>query len=125
MKRTVRRAAIVLAALTITTLGLAVPAQAAVAAPTALADCPSSYACLWVNTNYSGTRWQGMNANPTLPSSINNRSSSAYNHGVNCEVHWYEGSNYSGGQLNQPRGNSIPNLGPLLWGDLISSMNWC
>jgi hypothetical protein len=66
-----------------------------------------------------------MNANPTLPSSVNNRSSSAYNHGVNCEVHWYEGSNYSGGQLNQPRGNSIPNLGPLLWGDLISSMNWC
>ena len=126
MKRSIRRAATVLAALTLTTAGFAGTAGAASAAPRALADCPSGYACLWVNSGYAGQRWQGQYANSTMPSYISNAGSSAYNHGVNCEVHWYDDTNYNGGQLNQARGSSISNLANLAgWNDTIESMNWC
>src|SRR5690349_5037669 len=126
MKRSIRRAATLLAALTLTTGGFAATATTASATTRALADCPSSYACLWVNANYAGRRWQGQNANPTMPAYISNDASSAYNHGVNCEVHWYDDSNYNGGQLNLGRGRSISNLADLAgWNDTIESMNWC
>ncbi|GAB1642934.1 peptidase inhibitor family I36 protein [Krasilnikovia sp. MM14-A1259] len=142
MKYNARRAATVLAALTMAVGAFAAPAQAAPAngktpAPTGsasldgLGDCPSGYACLWVLNDFTGRRWQGQNANSTLPSFIDNDSWSSFNHGVNCTVHFWEGPGYTGVALNEGIGsrradlrqNSRPGGGN--WADVISSMNWC
>jgi hypothetical protein len=119
-----RRGAGIAGALALTVAGIAVPAQAAQAAGVeAVGDCPSSYACLWTLTNYTGTRWQGMNPNPTVSAALNDNSWSAYNNGVNCTVHWYTGTSYTGSRLDMARGTGLPDLGS--WRDVISSMNWC
>jgi len=150
MRHHAQRVATVLAALTLTVAALAAPAQAgngggktpapalpsaaaaqSAAAPRALGDCPSGYACLWVLNSFSGTRWQGQNANSTLPSSIDNNSWSSYNHGVNCTVHFWTGPGYSGVAFNEAIGsrradlrlNNRPDGGT--WADVISSVNWC
>jgi hypothetical protein len=150
MRHNARRIATVLAALTLTVVALAAPAQAAtgngktpapatpspaaaagVASPQALGDCPSHYACLWVLTNFTGTRWQGENANSTLPASIDNNSWSSYNNGVNCTVHFWTGPGYTGVAFNEIIGsrradlrqNNRPDGGT--WADVISSVNWC
>jgi Peptidase inhibitor family I36 len=127
MKRSIRRAATVLAALTLTAGGFAGMPSAAQAADRAKSDCPSGYACAWLNSNFSSTRWQGQYDNPTLSSALANKASSLYNHGNNCEVHWYDGTNFNGGQLNMGRGVSIANLATDApgWNDTIASMNWC
>jgi len=120
MKLSVKRAAAAAAAFTITATGFAVASQPASAAAS---DCPSHYACLWPNTGYSGARWQGQNANPTLPSWISNKSKSAYNHGVNCSVNWHYLPDYAGVPMVMARGTGMSDLGS--WEDNIMSMNWC
>ena len=115
MKLTARRAATVSAALTLTMLGPAMPAQASSAS--ALNDCPVSYACLWTLPNFTGMRWQSNINNASLPSWIQHPGSS-YNNGV-CTVHWYSGINYTGVRLNQQPGSAAANIGTIL------SMSWC
>lgn len=137
MSQTVRRAATLLSALTLTIVAFAAPAQAATqtaataVAPRALGDCPSSYACLWPLTDGQGSRWQGQNWNSTLPSYIDNNSWSSYNHGVNCTVHFWTGAGYTGVPMNEGIGsrradlrqNPRPDGGN--WADVISSVSWC
>ncbi len=137
MKLRMRRTATLFAALTLTAAGIAIPAQAASAAPPkppapaaasnprAIGDCPSSYACLWYYTNFTGARWQGQNSNPTISTSLRNLSESAYNNGQNCTVHWYRNANYGGARLNMARGAAIGNLYDIGWANDIESMNWC
>lgn len=119
------RGATVAGSLALAVAGLAAPARAEDSvAVKAYTDCPSAYACLWYYTSYSGDRWQGTNANPTLPSWIDNNSESAYNNGVNCSVHWYVNSYYSGSVWTFGRQVGTPDLGTG-WRNVISSMNWC
>lgn len=135
MKLRMRRTATLFAALTLTAAGIAIPAQAASAAPPkprpaasqtrAIGDCPSAYACLWYYTNFTGTRWQGQNNNPTISTSLRNLSESAYNNGNNCTVHWYRNANYGGARLDMARGAALGNLYNNGWANDIESMNWC
>ncbi|GGQ85260.1 peptidase inhibitor family I36 protein [Couchioplanes azureus] len=142
MKHHARRVATVLAALTLTAGAFASPAQAApgngkTPAPAGdvsvqdLGDCPSQYACLWTLNNFTGSRWQGRNANSTLPSFIDNNSWSSYNHGVNCTVHFWTGAGYSGIGFHEGIGSRRADLrldrrpDGGTWADVISSMNWC
>ncbi|BFU42503.1 peptidase inhibitor family I36 protein [Krasilnikovia sp. MM14-A1004] len=142
MMNNARRAATVLAAFALTAGAFAAPAQAAPGSgktpvpagdvsTLSLGDCPSEYACLWPLNNFEGRRWQGRNANSTLPSYIDNNSWSSFNNGVNCTVHFWEGPGYTGVAFNEIIGsrradlrqNSRPGGGS--WADVISSMNWC
>lgn len=139
MNLTARRGAIVLASLTLGLLGLAAPANAATSAdsppsakvttsavsPSAASDCPAYYACLWAQTSYRGSRWQGQNSNSSLPSWIDHNSKSAVNHGQNCYVNWWSGTSYTGSELTFGFNVAIDDLSVLGWSNKIRSMNWC
>ncbi|QDY79647.1 peptidase inhibitor family I36 protein [Streptomyces qinzhouensis] len=98
-------------------------------------DCPPRYACLWVHANWSGSRWQGQDNNPTLPSFIDMKASSTYNNGINCPVHFDTVRGYGGHVMAEGLGsyrqnlalNPIPNgNGPHdNFNDRFRSMYWC
>ncbi|MCJ0875440.1 peptidase inhibitor family I36 protein [Streptomyces sp. AP-93] len=98
-------------------------------------DCPRGYACLWVDANWSGSRWQGQNNNPTLPSFIDDKASSTFNNGNNCPVHFATAQWYGGHIMTEGLGSIRQNLAlnPIPHGngahdnfnDRFSSMYWC
>ena len=145
MNHLARNAVAVLAAVAASAVVFAGPAQAgtrvtvtaaavttARVAPQATSDCPVHYACLWVNTNWSGsTHWQGQFNNPTLPSSINNKASSSFNNGTSCTAHFTSNAGYAGNVLPEGIGSIRQNLALNLqpdgtsWDNTIESLYWC
>ena len=120
MNITARRAGTAVAALALTSTGLAVTSAPASAAP---GDCPRGYACLWPNTGWTGSRWQGQYANATLPAWINNNAESTVNNGRDCAVRWYFYANYQSPYFTQNKGTQLSDLGDY-WNNDIMSMNW-
>jgi len=148
MRLTARHGAIVFATLALAILGLAGPASAAAGngsssatalsstsgnvssqtsvSPTAFADCPPGYACLWNVVNAaSSTRWQGANRNNTLPSWIDQRSRSAYNNGQNCWAKfWTNQGAASGDYVAIIEGVGFPDLSQIGMANRIRSLSW-
>ncbi len=99
--------------------------------PAATQDCPVHYACLWVDSNWSGSRWQGQYNNPTLPSFINNQASSSFNNGTSCTAHFTTNAGYAGNVLSEGIGSIRQNLAldyqpnGQSWNDTIESLYWC
>ena len=88
-------------------------------------DCPSGYACLWVDSNWSGSRFQGQYNNSTLPSFINNLASSSFNNGNNCTAYFFTEAGYQGQRLAEGLGSVRQNLALDGWNDTIESLKWC
>ncbi|MFJ3924700.1 peptidase inhibitor family I36 protein [Streptomyces sp. NPDC090022] len=125
-------AALAMAGAFYTPVAQADPNAAEIAAIVAgTSDCPRGYACLWVNANWSGSRWQGQYNNPTFPSFIHNKASSSFNNGNNCTAHFATGTWYSGQIMAEGLGSIRQNLsldpkpGGGTWNDDFESMYWC
>jgi hypothetical protein len=121
MKRLTRAVGAAFAALTLSATGLVATITPASAAAT---GCPSGYACLWLGGTPSGSRWQGQNANPTLPSWISNKGNYLHNNGNSCNVVWHSGTNYAGWHLLQEIGDQYSVLNSEAYNNDIESMNW-
>lgn len=129
---------------------LTVPAQAADSTvvadsitPAAVSDCPPTYYCVWVNTDYNDGpgKWAGNQSNYTAwPHSgcgilslwtWDNCASSVFNHGQSCNMTLYDGINYTGAYFRLDKGSQRANLklnkmsdgGNM--NDRISSHYWC
>jgi hypothetical protein len=118
-----------------TVLAVAPPQAEADVVASGLADCPVHYACLWQDSNWSGTRWQGQFNNKTLKlsngTSFNNRASSSFNNGTSCTAHFTTDVNYAGNVLSEGIGSIRQNLAldfqpnGVSWNDTIESLWWC
>lgn len=126
---------------------LVAPAGAAPAAaernqitPAAMSDCPSSYFCVWVNSDFNDGpgKWQNNEGNyanwphgTCQTGNWGNCASSVYNHGNSCRVSFYDGVNGTGAfYFALPRGSFLANLALDHWSDgsspndKISSHQW-
>jgi hypothetical protein len=138
LTRVARLCMVAVASLAVAVPAFASPASAATRGqdtPAALAkaigDCPDEYACLWVDPDFKGARWQGKNNNRTLPGSIDNKASSSFNNGLRCTAHFTTEPVYGGQVLAEGIGSYRQNLklnarpGGGNWNDIISSLYWC
>lgn len=111
------------------------------AGATGLSSCPSTYACFWVNTNYSGTMGKVAGNNPNYTALSNSSGcpsgtwndciSSIANRGTQCTVYFYQNANYSKSARwhSLSRGDQVANFGTGYndpgFNDVISSNRWC
>jgi peptidase inhibitor family I36 len=99
----------------------AVTSSLSEAALAGMADCPSSWVCIWADTNFGGTpgKWQdnednyGDWAHSTCSRSNgrwSNCASSVYNHGEHCNVAFYDAPGYGGANLPLRKGSYLAYL---------------
>lgn len=100
-------------------------------AEASLGQCASTNFCMWNDGGYVGylNGWPG--DRPSYNSTNNNAATSLYNHGVSCDIRFWENQDYAGnyGDLNQ--GSSYENLASwwIVWptynfDNRISSHEW-
>jgi hypothetical protein len=97
----------------------AVPSSLSEAALAGMADCPSSWVCIWADTNFGGGtpgKWQDDEDNygnwkhSTCTRSNgfwSNCASSVYNHGEHCNVAFYDAPNGGGASLPLRKGSFL------------------
>ncbi|MDI1461183.1 peptidase inhibitor family I36 protein [Catellatospora sp. KI3] len=135
LKKFVGRAALMVAAAT----AMLVPTTTAAHAGD-YTVCPEEYVCAWVDRDFTGPMKQMKYDNPSwnwTQSSCGsgtwmNCASSVYNHGKNCDVWLWSGTNYTGQALYLYKTsrlaflNSNPGPSPVgSWEDIIKSNHWC
>lgn len=95
-------------------------------AQAAIANCDSGEFCLAPGNDFTGTGYGNVNSVSTVPSYINNKSNSAYNHGTQCSINAWDGTGYSGGTpLYMAKGAAYGNLGTRGFANKISSFKFC
>jgi peptidase inhibitor family I36 len=106
----------------------------------AMADCPSSYFCVWKNSDFNDGpgKWQNAENNygswshaSCAGGTWNNCASSVYNHGNSYKVSFFDGTNQTGAFFYRlPAASYLANLALNTWSDgtspndKISSHNW-
>lgn len=99
--------------------------QADEAQPRLIGNCPSGQFCLAPKIDFVGTGFGSASNVSQVPSYINDKSKSAYNHGTQCRVLLYQNAGYTGRAIEVKVGHSPGDLSKMNFANMASSFRWC
>ena len=107
------------------TLVGAAPAQAAIG------DCPSGSFCFTADADFTGDAFGSPNNVSSVPANRDDRATSVYNHGTQCNIRFYQLSGYGGRYYPMAIGAAVGNLATKAypdggtWNDRLSGFKFC